>query len=396
MREYLINAGFDLSLRPRRHRSAVDGSTRLAAEMPYHLLLLGVGGDRVLVENQPDRDWLAYVERLGFGRPATRVRSGEPPDAEFVPFGWNDEAVEHNRHYLRPSVHPPLEVLRRVNGRRFAAQLEDEIFGVREVVGVFDSADELEAWLTSHRDDDTGWILKSEHGNAGLGNRRLRSCALDRPDREWLRRQLAEDAWMLVERWRRRVLDIAAAFTIDRDGGMDGLELYEVVNTADGAYIGSLFDRASESIEAWRCALMDLSSKVSTRLAENGYLGPVCLDAFVWLDEGERRLRPLADLNARLQVSAPMLRLWQSWGREQVLYWRLFATRKLRLPTDFRQIEAVLGDDAFDPSRRRGVLVTSPLAVAGRPLRRVGVLLAGGSRAEVMAMDCRLRVRFER
>jgi hypothetical protein len=95
-------------------------------------------------------------------------------------------------------------------------------------------------------------------------------------------------------------------------------------------------------------------------------------------------------------VSAPMLRLWRSWNCERVIYWRLFATRKLRLPPDFRRLEAALGADAFDPSGRRGVLVTSPLTVAGRSLRRVGVLLAGNNREEVMAMDRRLRENFER
>jgi hypothetical protein len=74
----------------------------------------------------------------------------------------------------------------------------------------------------------------------------------------------------------------------------------------------------------------------------------------------------------------------------------MFSSRKLRLPSRYPELERALGADAFDPERRRGVLVTSPFEVDGRRLRRIGVLLAGTSRAEVDEMDRRLRERFEK
>jgi hypothetical protein len=192
------------------------------------------------------------------------------------------------------------------------------------------------------------------------------------------------------------VLDIATVFELDRGGTVRDLFAYEVVNTADGAYIGSVFDQASGSLDPWIPRVTDVALKVAERLAEEGYFGPVCLDHFVWSEGVDRRLRPLADLNARLQVSAPILRLWRSWGSGGVIYWRLFASRKLRLPTDYLELEAALGGDAFDAASRRGILVTSPFDVAGKRLRRFGVLLAGDSRSEVEEMDRRLRERFEK
>jgi hypothetical protein len=395
MREYLINADFDLSLRPNRSAETVDGRGQQASEMPYHLLFLGVGGDSVLVDSAPDEAFLAYLERAGLSRPAISVLPGKTPDAQFVPFGWNEEAAIINNSYTPPAASPPLDIVRRVNGRRFAAELERELFEGDEILGVFDTPDEIEACIAS-RPPDEEWLLKSEHGNAGLGNRRLRSPSLSQPDREIMRRLLAEDACVLVEKWRNRVLDIATAFELDRDGIVKDLCAYEVVNTADGAYIGSIFDRASEIVRPWLPAVTDAAQKVAWRLAREGYFGPVCLDHFVWSDGGDRRLRPLSDLNARLQVSAPILRLWRSWGADRVVYWRLFATRKLRLPPDYRELETALGSDAFDAKRRRGALVTSPFQIAGQRLRRVGVLLAGDSREEIDAMDRSLRERFEK
>ena len=395
MREYFVNADFDLSLRPNRKAETVDGRGQQASEMPFHLLFLGSDGDSVLVNVEPDEDFLAYLGRAGLSRPVTRALPELTTDAHFAPFGWNEEAEEINGFYARPASHPPLDIVKRVNGRRFAAKLERELFGGDETLGIFEEPDEIEACIAS-RPPREEWLLKSEHGNAGLGNRRLRSSTLNQPDREVMRRLLAEDACVVVEKWRHRVLDIATVFELDSDGTVEDLFAYEVVNTADGAYIGSIFDQASETLDPWIPEVTDVALQVAGRLAEEGYFGPVCLDHFVWAEGNNRRLRPLADLNARLQVSAPILRLWRSWDADRVVYWRLFASRKLRLPSDYLELEAALGGDAFDAESRRGILVTSPFDVAGKRLRRFGVLLAADSRSEVEEMDWRLRERFEK
>jgi len=395
MREYFVNADFDLSLRPNRKAEMVDGRGQQASEMPFHLLFFGTDGDSVLVDAAPDEDFLAYIGRAGLPRPATIAVPGLVPDAQFVPFGWNEEAERINGSYARPASHPPLDIVKRVNGRRFAAKLESELFNGEEILGVFDAPVGVEVCVSS-RPPNEEWLLKSEHGNAGLGNRRLRSPELRESDREVMRRLLAEDACVLVEKWRNRVIDIATVFELERDGTVRDLYAYEVVNTADGAYIGSIFDQASEVLEPWLPNVTDVALQVAERLTEEGYFGPACLDHFVWSEGVDRRLRPLADLNARLQVSAPILRLWRSWGADRVVYWRLFASRKLRLPSDYLELEKALGGDAFDAGTRRGILVTSPFDVAGKRLRRFGVLLAAESRAEVEEMDLRLRERFEK
>ncbi len=395
MREFFVNADFDLSLRPYRKAETVDGRGQQASEMPYHLLFFGTEGDSLLVDVAPDEGFLAYLGRAGLSQPVTGTLPRLASEAQFVPFGWNDEAAEINRSYARPATHPPLDTIKRVNGRRFAAKLEEELFSCDEIIGVFDALEEIEACVAS-RPPDEQWLLKSEHGNAGLGNRRLRSSQLSQPDREVARRLLAEDVCVLLERWRNREIDVATVFEIARGGTVRDLFVYEVVNTADGAYIGSIFDQASDTLAPWIPEVKEVALKVAERLADEGYFGPVCLDHFVWSQGVDRRLRPLADLNARLQVSAPILRQWRSWGSDGVVYWRLFASRKLRLPTDYIELEAALGGDAFDATSRRGILVTSPFDVAGKRLRRFGVLLAGDSRPEVDEMDRRLRERFEK
>jgi hypothetical protein len=395
-REYFVNTDFDISLRPNRDVWAADSRARQAGEMPHHLLLLALGGDSVLLHEPADEDFEQYLRGMGFPPLSVSVLPDLRREAEFTPFGWNREAEELNVAYSVPSIHPSLEAVRRVNGRRFAAALESEVVGDDEVLGVFTSVEEVEACLSNRPVGEDGWIIKAEHGNAGLGNRRLRARALGEADRGAIARLLAEDRCVLLERWRPRVLDLSSIFEIDARGNVVGLRIHEVVNTADGAFIGAIFERDSATVAPWRGALTRAVSAVADRLAEAGYFGPVCLDSFVWESGAGLQLRAVVDVNARLSVSIPAQRLWRSWGGDTVVYWRLFSTRKLRLPQRYPELAGALGDRAFDPSTLRGVLLTSPLHNKNRKRFRVGVLLAAETRADVEQLDRWLRGTFEK
>jgi hypothetical protein len=396
--EYFVNADFDLSLRRGWDPSRVDARSRQARNLPMHFLLLGSGGDSVLLPERPSNAFLTYLEHLDLPCPSFNVLPAINRDARFTPFGWNREAAAFAARYREPASHPPLEVIRRVNGRRFAAALENDLFDDSHVLGEFSSVNSLCSFLAERPSEEEGWILKADHGNAGLGNRRLRARFLSETDLGLTRRFLTEDDHILLERWRPRVLDISSTFDLSSGGEVQGFDVHEVVNTADGAFIGVVYDRDSPAIEPWRHEMREAAGLVADQLVNAGYFGPVCIDAFIWQEAGTRRLRPLVDLNARMHVSAPVRRLWRRWCGERVFYWRFFSGRKVALPEEYGELETVLGEDAFDRRTRRGILLTSPLRVdeGGRRSSRFGVLLSGSDRAEIEAMDHRFRERFER
>lgn len=396
MREYFINADFDLSLRRGRDHSIVDARARQARELSMHQLFLGINGDSILVDEEPEEDFLAYLERLSLPVPSFCVRPDCSAEATFTPFGWNGEAVRLNRGYDLPAEHPPLDVVRQVNSRKWSAALEKDLFGDDVIVGEARGVEELEALLDRDSIHESEWIVKSEHGNSGFGNRRIGNSRLEAADRKAVERLLAEDGCLVVERWRRRITDLVTTFTVDSDGGVDEFLIYEAVNTAAGAFVGDVFDRPSPVVERWRSRLVDAADKVAREIAGEGYFGPVCLDAFVWDDGRGERLRALVEVNARLQVAAAALRLWRLWDCRPVVYWRLFSSKKLLLPKRYDELMAALGDDAFDPLNRRGVLVTSPFKIAERRPRRIGVLMAGADRESVDGFDRRFRREFEK
>jgi hypothetical protein len=398
--EYELNADFDLSLRPRWAGPTSSAAARQLDELALQFVLAGGAEDSVRLPGVLPEEFLASMERNHVAVPRITVRPAVHSGHTFTPFGWNEAAIELNRRYAEPAPHPPLETVRRANGRSFGAAAERELLGPRYHVGECDTVAAVESTLAEATEAPDGWLAKSNHSNAGLGNRRLRRRTLSDTDRRWLQATFAEDDRVVLEPWCRRVVDLCTTLELGPDGCVEDFAVHEIVNTAAGAFIGALFEPHSEVIMSWQPDLLRTAEVAASRLAQEGYFGPVCFDSFVWDDRGRRRLRPLADLNARRHMSTAARGLWRRWGEGGVLYWRMFSRRKLQLPDDHERLESILGRDGFCPDSRRGVFVASPLWIAwgGRRSvpRRLGVFFVGGSRHEVLGQESRFRERFER
>lgn len=395
-REIWWNVDFDLALRQGRpipHRQKLEHQIR---EMTMHALPATDVDDSLLVFEAPPGDFLRYLDLKAFPRPRWTVFPDTRTDARFTPFGWDEAAATLNRRYRDPASHPDLDLIRRINSRSFGHQLERECFGSDTPRGSFGTVGQLEGILDAEPERTGGWIVKTEHGNAAFGNRRLRRKVLNDIDRRWIGRHL-QDGPMVLERWLDRTLDPCFAFDVHRDGTVGDARIHETVCTADGGYIGGLFDPSSDRLQPWKPELARAAQVIGSALVREGYWGPVCGDALVWADRSGDHLRPLVDLNARRHASESWHRLFQRWGG--CLYGRYFSVRKLTLPDSYEAFDARLLDDAWDPDTRVGTLAVTPLRLGAGPTRRrpqkLGVVFRGPSRSAVLGMETRFRETFE-
>lgn len=369
-------------------------------EGPYSWLIGGADGDSVRLTEAPPDSLLDVLDRLEVPMAEATIAPAVRADAVLVPFGWDAATLELAQRYRRVPEHPSLDVVRRVNGRVFADRVSRERLDDDPGPGFARSVIAVCRLLAADRDATDGWMVKAEHGNAGLGNRRITDPELTAGDRQWLEKVFAEHDAVVVERWRSRILDLCTVMVAAPDGSALAVAVHEVVNTAAGSFVGSIFDPAGPAAAGWAIQAAAVASPVAAALAEVGYSGPACLDSFVWWDGAQPRLRPLADLNARLFASWPARELWRRWVPDRIMYWRWFGRRKLALPDDHRAAHVALGDDAFDPRRREGVLLVSPLALGlgrkQRPTHRVAVACIARDRDEVFRLESRFRERLER
>lgn len=415
--EHLINGEFDLSLR-RGWRGDLPSSVAAQVRaLSLQGMLFGGEGESVLVAAPVSDEFLGYLQGRGIPHADPVTEPSLSAGGPLEPFGWNRSAAELAKRYRHPAHHPPLEVIKRVNGRRYSAALETELDPDCPVEGVFDDLESLDKHLSSA--EGGAFVVKAEHGNAALANRRLAGPRIDPASRRMIAGWLRHGEPVVLERWLPRLRDLSVTFELLDGGRVERLEIHEVFNTADGSFIGAFFPSRDEAARrgvpggaagsGLADRLLDAGREIANRLTAEGYFGPVCLDAFEWGDPAAPRLRLLSDLNARKRISSGAGRLWRSWGGERAVYWRLFNTSKSPLPA-LEEVVEKLGRDAFDPIRREGALLTSPprsapgeasavppsSATAGSaPLPRVGVLFAGRDRDEVLALERRFRERFE-
>jgi hypothetical protein len=396
-REHWWNAEFDLSLCPDWDPGAGLGDSRLVRELSLHWLAAVAPPDSVRVGIVPPEVFLEYLRDAGVEPPDVTLTPAIRRAAEFVPFGWNRRAIELNQSYAEPRDHPPFGVIRQANSKVFSHELEQKLFG-RSRQTVVTCFEELDSFLAADPGRHAGWLLKMEHANSGLGNRRVACGALEGDDRRWAEQALKSGP-VVLERWLPRVLDLSALFKVDAAGGIRNFALHETVHTASGAVIGAVYDEGSERLLPWQSSMAEAAETVGHALAEIGYWGPVCLDALVWRDgDGALRLRPVVEINARRHATAPWERLSQCWGG--VVYGRFLSARKFNLPGTYRELVRALGARAWNAPTRSGILLTSPLWYEedGRVLkpRKIGLVFRGATRDEVLAMETEFRGRFER
>ena len=384
---HYLNADFDLSLRPRTRRLERPALDRQVRELSVQTLLGTEPGDAALVRTEVPQDFLDYLGECGLSVPRLLVHPHVDPASRLRPFGWSAEAIELNRLHERPAKHPSLSVIRRVNSRSFALELEAELDPEGPSGVVVTSLTELETFL-SRATAASEWVIKSEHGNAGLANRRLTRPNLSSADRRFANALFAEDDRLLVEPWLTRERDGCVVFDVPFVSSE--LRVHETMCTRDGALVGAMFDAGGGECAAWLEELAGTAERIASRLHDEGYFGPVCVDAFTWKDGDRVRLRPLADLNCRLAMSDGAHRLWRALGDERTLFYRFFNRRKLSLPSELPEAVAALGDERYDRSRRRGILFASPLSFT-----KLAIVFVAEIRGEILALERRFRARFE-
>jgi hypothetical protein len=198
---------------------------------------------------------------------------------------------------------PPLDVLRRVNHRRFAAELGQTLPGARFV----DALDDLLETIAGP--SPTGhWLLKRPFSFAGRGRRKVRRGPLEEAARPWVEASLragSARAWggLQIEPWVERAGDAALHGFVSAKGAVTLGEPTVQRVDASGAFQGSARAAPGELSRGELDALFDAASEAARALHAAGYFGPFGVDAFRYHDaRGALRFNPRCEINARYSM----------------------------------------------------------------------------------------------
>lgn len=194
---------------------------------------------------------------------------------------------------LEPS--PSLEVLRRVNHRRFAFELGGGAPGSRYI----ETSDDLAATL--REPNVTLWLCKRPFGFAGRGQRRVgRDLSAD--DRRWLDDSLRQGG-VLAEPWLELARELSQHGRIDRAGHVELGRSCAQRTDRHRSWIGTELLPESALASSDVRLLRERAETVAAAAFAAGYFGPFNIDAYLWrTTSGALQLNPLGELNARYSM----------------------------------------------------------------------------------------------
>ena len=291
--------------------------------------------------DQLHRQGLPLVQRCG-------PSAAAPPGLVLSPWGWSRQAGEFGARAGAVMDAPCHSAVREVNARLFSFRLEQEERCGPPWAAAVTSIVDLESALRSCRPDER-WVLKSRFSAAG--RERLTGSGPQPSDQalNWIRHRLAGGEPLIVEPWLDRIDEAGLQWDVPRSGAPRLIGVTPLLCDAAGRYRGSGFGTDAATLAQWQDAV-EVSRRAAARVQQAGYFGPLGIDAMRYRDaEGEVRLRPLQDINAR-------------WTMGRIaLGWR-------RIVADGVWRHGSPGECA-DASAHRAIIPTSPESVGGEPVR---------------------------
>jgi hypothetical protein len=190
---------------------------------------------------------------------------------------------------------PDVAVLRRVNHRRFCADLGQTLPGAQFVASVEELADRVAGDSPSRQ-----WLLKRPFAFAGRGRRRVAQGPLDPAAMSWIHASLRAGDGLQVEPWVERIADYGLHGFLSREGIATLGEPTRQTCDANGAWQKTAL--ASDLEPAERKELRASGLLAGRALHEAGYFGPFGVDAYRWRHGTDVHFNPRSEINARYSM----------------------------------------------------------------------------------------------
>jgi hypothetical protein len=349
---------------------------------------------------------------------------------ELCPWGWSEQAMTWGQRRGLICHAPPIEVVCEVNSRRFSFELETTWGVGLDGAALVQSLDHLRDLLADSVRFPCGWIIKALLGMSGRERLVGRGAELMPSMLGWLRQRLVRDGAVILEPWLDRIAEAGLQWDIPRHGEPVFVGVVPMIEppNSSGGYFGSRIDPHESSLSpgggegrgegqvslgvaceqclgslaphprplspsggegssshdgimsanaVWSDAV-DVTSRVAQEVQRRGYFGPLGIDAMLYRDDdGQTRLRPIQDVNARYTMGRLALG-WRRFLKPNEFGSWLHLNWIVREPATARERIAAARQSLPDGVR---VLWTSPVQIGDRVPRKQTVLLAAPTSA---------------
>lgn len=277
-----------------------------------------------------------YILRLAPGFEDALPIDECPEPTEVVAWGYSPEA--RRLAGAAAAAWPAADVVREANDKRTSHRIENALGVAMPRSAVVSSAEELRgaAELLGGR-----WVAKHPFGVSGRDQ--IRSDGADGAAVERAATLLADAGALVIE----PLVSIEREWSVQFDVAGDGEVIYrgatELLTDAGGVFRGNVAPSTDLPADVLQAA-----SQAIEHLAALGYRGPAGVDSHLGKLHGQRILRPIGEINARLTFGRLTLWLSDSFGGRR-LAWHHPSMRRGLLEQSPHQLPL---PDSIDPGQR--------------------------------------------
>jgi uncharacterized ferritin-like protein (DUF455 family) len=327
-RLFLFNPGCEHEIEAKSNNwTAPKSMQQLESDYASIMGLLGHASDVVLVDQLPSVEHLRNLQDAGFTNPefilksqinALKVRKFW----SFEPWGWSpksrklfkpvedrllQEAIDHDQSGNSS--------LKSVFSKTVASDIRTTLQLNHPPTLKCASQDEVKDAIKvlSHLSPSATVVLKTSFSASGRGMIRIKDENVDVRQEAWIRSNIDKNGHVLVEPWLEKVLDLSAHVDISSKGVVTFIGFTRFWTDIRGQYKGHIIGRqlddcGPEILElwhrdgGWRSQLQATALAAGQEIHKLGYYGPMGVDAFVYRENGEMKLRPLVEINPRYSM----------------------------------------------------------------------------------------------
>lgn len=287
--------------------------------------LLGSADDRVVLETPPRLEHLEQLDDAGFIYPQSQTwaevlkqsagqRAGDQP-ASLHPWGFTPKLVQAAKQVCDQAVDlaPAHKYASKFEGRKLLQTYLDENPDCGPAGVLIGRLATTEAEVLDYFEAAEGPVVIKAPFSAS-GRHRIRLLpGLAPTDNElgFVRRALNAHGAVWVAPWLKRLRDLSMTFNVSPAGRVKQDPPLWLMNSPQGAFLGHIFAPITAGLSnehrrqinvptSLRARLKDVAEFVGQRLGADGYEGPAGVDMMIFeTREGEARLHPLLEINAR-------------------------------------------------------------------------------------------------
>ncbi|MDA1017769.1 MAG: hypothetical protein O3A00_25345 [Planctomycetota bacterium] len=308
-----------------------------------------------------------FFERLeAAGLPRVRTVSAPSRDLRACPWGWDSQVAQLVADFVSGD-RPALDVVERVNSRRFSFGLECDLSTGLPWATQVDSIEDLAKAVRSIAREGCRWVAKAEFSMSARERIIGVGPQLSENESNWARRRLQHGGVLFVEPWVQILHEWGLQFEIPRLGSPAFLGLTRLLTDEAGRYCGSVVACDSGNDRQYHASLVEVAQQVADRIQRLGYFGPLGIDAVVYHDpsgrNAEPQLRPIQDINARYTMGRLCLGLRRLLQPGEQARW-IHGPWPTSNATDDQSLTRELR--STEPTARL-VIATTPFAVGHQP-----------------------------